>query len=151
MSRARQAAEARGRWAEWLAMAWLAAKGYRLLDRRARTPAGEIDLVACRGEYIAFIEVKLRPSVAEARDSVGPRQRQRIERAASLWLARHDARFRELGGHLDVMEEQLRLLSEHNMPGPAPKPLLRGPNLHRLPRFFLETGTADSCKTQERG
>ena len=33
MGRARQAAEARGRWAEWLAMAWLAAKGYRLLAR----------------------------------------------------------------------------------------------------------------------
>jgi len=102
MSRARQAAEARGRWAEWLAMAWLAAKGYRLLDRRARTPAGEIDLVACRGEYIAFIEVKLRPSVAEARDSVGPRQRQRIERAASLWLARHDSRFRRLFVRYDL-------------------------------------------------
>lgn len=94
MTGKRRAAEARGRWAEWLAMAWLAAKGYRLLDHRARTPAGEIDLVARRGEVIVFVEVKARTSHAEARDSVGPRQRGRIERSASLWLARHDARYR---------------------------------------------------------
>ena len=102
MTRQRRAAEARGRWAEWLAMAWLAAKGYRLLDRRARTPAGEIDLVAQRGEYIAFVEVKMRRNLAEARDSVGPRQRGRIERAASLWLARHDNRFRRLFVRYDL-------------------------------------------------
>ena len=102
MSRARRAAEARGRWAEWLAMAWLAVKGYRLLDHRARTPAGEIDLVARRGDAIVFVEVKARPSLAEARGSVGPRQRGRIERAASLWLARHDARYRELHIRYDL-------------------------------------------------
>lgn len=82
MTRARRAAEARGRWAEWLAMAWLAAKGYRLLDHRARTAAGEIDLVACRGEWIAFVEVKARRTLEEALGAIGPRQRRRIERAA---------------------------------------------------------------------
>ncbi len=46
MTAPRRAAEARGRWAEWLAMVWLSCKGYRLLDHRARTAAGEIDLVA---------------------------------------------------------------------------------------------------------
>jgi len=102
VTRARRAAEARGRWAEWLAMAWLAAKGYRLLDHRARTPAGEIDLVARRGDAIVFVEVKARASLAEARGSVGPRQRGRIERAASLWLARHDARYRGLHIRYDL-------------------------------------------------
>ena len=87
MTRARRQAEARGRWAEWLAMVWLAAKGYRLLDHRARTAAGEIDLVARRGEYLVFIEVKARATRAEALDSIGPRQRGRITRAASIWRA----------------------------------------------------------------
>ena len=91
MSRARRQAEARGRWAEWLAMAWLAAKGYRLLDHRARTAAGEIDLVARRGEYLVFIEVKARPSIETALDSIGPRQRGRITRAASIWRASRPA------------------------------------------------------------
>ena len=87
MTRARRQAGARGRWAEWLAMAWLVAKGYRLLDHRARTAAGEIDLVARRGEYLVFIEVKARATRAEALDSIGPRQRGRITRAASIWRA----------------------------------------------------------------
>lgn len=72
-------------------MAWLAGKGYRLLDRRARTAAGEIDLVACRGEYLAFVEVKARARIEDAQAALGPRQRQRIIRAASLWMARHQA------------------------------------------------------------
>ena len=88
MSRARRQAEARGRWAEWLAMGWLLCKGYHLLDHRARTAAGEIDLVARRGEYLVFIEVKARSSVQAALDSIGSRQQGRITRAASIWRAR---------------------------------------------------------------
>ena len=91
MTAPRQAAEARGRWAEWLAMAWLMVKGYRLLEHRARTAAGEIDLVARRGEYLVFVEVKARPTLTAALESLGARQRGRIERAASLWRARHAA------------------------------------------------------------
>jgi putative endonuclease len=85
----RQAAEARGRWAERLAMLILTLKGYRLLDHRARTRAGEIDLVAQRGEYLVFIEVKARPDLDEAQAALGTRQRERIIRAASVWMARH--------------------------------------------------------------
>ncbi|OLF75484.1 hypothetical protein AWH62_06620 [Maricaulis sp. W15] len=91
MTRKRRQAEARGRWAEWLAMAWLVAKGYRLLDHRARTAAGEIDLVASRGEYLVFVEVKARPSIKAALESIGPRQRGRITRAASIWRASRPA------------------------------------------------------------
>ncbi|WP_417490242.1 YraN family protein [Maricaulis sp.] len=89
MTAPRRAAEARGRWAEWLAMAWLACKGYRLLEHRARTAAGEIDLVATRGDYLVFVEVKARQTLAAALESFGSRQRRRIIRAASLWRARH--------------------------------------------------------------
>ena len=91
MTRKRQAAEARGRWAEWLAMAGLFCKGYRLLDHRARTPAGEIDLVARKGDSLVFIEVKARANLEEALGALGPRQRERICRAAGLWMARHPA------------------------------------------------------------
>jgi len=87
VTRSRRQAEARGRWAEWLAIVWLAAKGYQLLDHRARTAAGEIDLIARRGEYLVFVEVKARPTVEAALQSIGPRQRGRITRAASIWRA----------------------------------------------------------------
>ena len=91
MSRKRRSAEARGRWAEWLAIVWLSAKGYRILDHRARTAAGEIDLVARRGEHVVFIEVKARARLEDALAATGPRQRGRIVRAAALWLSRHEA------------------------------------------------------------
>ncbi|WP_203291145.1 YraN family protein [Maricaulis parjimensis] len=85
----RQAAEAWGRWAERIVMAVLVLKGYRLLDHRARTPAGEIDLVARRGEYLVFIEVKARADLKDAEEALGWQQRERIIRAAGLWRARH--------------------------------------------------------------
>lgn len=56
----RQVAEKRGRAAENIAAVWLRASGWRILDQRVKTPAGEIDLVAKRGKLIAFIEVKWR-------------------------------------------------------------------------------------------
>jgi putative endonuclease len=85
----RQDAERRGRRAERLAAWYLRLKFYRILARRYRTPLGEIDLIARRGRTIAFVEVKYRPSSAEALDAVTAKSRQRIARAAALWLAAH--------------------------------------------------------------
>ena len=46
--------------AETRAAAYLIAKRYRILARRFRTPFGEIDLVARRGNLVVFVEVKAR-------------------------------------------------------------------------------------------
>lgn len=56
----RQQAERSGRDGETRAALWLRAKGWQVLDRRVKTAAGEIDLVAKRGRLVAFIEVKWR-------------------------------------------------------------------------------------------
>jgi len=84
----RLAAEKRGRSSETLAALMLQVKGYRILGRRVRTHAGEIDLVARspRG-ILCFVEVKARAAEAAAALSVAPRQQQRIARAASLYVA----------------------------------------------------------------
>lgn len=87
-SESRRAAERRGLLAERIAALMLVLKGYRIVERRWRPPFGEIDLIACRGRRVAFIEVKARSSRALAREAVGARQRQRIERAATYWLSR---------------------------------------------------------------
>jgi len=56
----RRRREGWGRKAESLAAFALRLKGYRVLARRLRTPAGEIDLIVRRGATIAFVEVKAR-------------------------------------------------------------------------------------------
>ena len=80
-------ADAAGRRAEEAAEAALAAAGWAVLARRARTEAGEIDLVAEREGLLAFVEVKARPSLAEAAFALSPRQRARLIAAAECWLA----------------------------------------------------------------
>ena len=87
----RRLAERRGRRAETLAAWYLRLKGFRILACRYRTPVGEIDLIAKRGRLVAFVEVKQRPSDAEAAEAVGAYGRQRIARAAAAWLAAHPA------------------------------------------------------------
>lgn len=88
MTRSREAAERKGRLAEALAGLLLWLKGYRLLERRCRTPVGEVDLIAVRRRRLAFVEVKLRASTKDAAWSLTPRQQVRIARAAEYWLSR---------------------------------------------------------------
>jgi putative endonuclease len=62
-------------------------KGYRILARRYSIKEGEIEIVAQRGDTIAFVEVKARPTLDEARVAIGSVKRRRISRAARTWLA----------------------------------------------------------------
>lgn len=80
-------AEASGRDAEGVAAGALEREGWVVLARRARTPAGEIDLVAERDGLLAFVEVKARPSLSEAALALGVRQRARLVAAAECWVA----------------------------------------------------------------
>ena len=83
----RRAAEIRGRRSETLAALVLACKFYRVIGRRIRTPAGEIDLVAIAPSgLLCFIEVKARRNERDAADAVTNRQRDRIAKAAELFL-----------------------------------------------------------------
>lgn len=75
--------------AEGRAALFLAAKGYRTLAKRWKTPVGEIDLVVKRGELVVFVEVKARAKLDIAAESVLPRQKRRIIAAAEVWLAAH--------------------------------------------------------------
>jgi putative endonuclease len=84
-------AEASGRDAEGIAAAALLRDGWAVLARRARTPAGELDLVAERDGLLAFVEVKARPSLSEAAAALGMRQRARLMAAAECWLAANPA------------------------------------------------------------
>jgi len=87
-NKSRRAAERRGHVSESLAALWLRLKGYRILERRLKTRAGEIDLVAAAPfGPVCFIEVKARGLVANAAEAVTRTQQARIARAASLYLS----------------------------------------------------------------
>ena len=73
-----------GRMSEALAAAVLIAKGYRILGRRVRTRAGEIDIVAVRGKRLAFVEVKRLATREDAEAALSARQAVRIRRASDL-------------------------------------------------------------------
>jgi putative endonuclease len=98
----RQGAEARGRAAEARAAAALRRDGWEILAHRLRTPAGEIDLVAERDGLAALIEVKQRPSLAEAAHALPPRQQRRLLQAGECALAEHPEWGRN-GTRFDVM------------------------------------------------
>jgi putative endonuclease len=99
---ARARAERWGVRAERLAALWLRIAGWRVLERRYRVPVGEIDLIACRGRSLAFIEVKARADHAAALDAVGPHKRRRVERAAAAFLSAHPE-WRTVSPRFDVM------------------------------------------------
>ncbi|PQA88110.1 YraN family protein [Hyphococcus luteus] len=84
----RRRAERGGRRAEFLASLTLMLKGFAILERRFKTPAGEIDLIAKRGPLLVFAKVKARGTADQAVEAVTASARRRIERAAGLFLAR---------------------------------------------------------------
>jgi putative endonuclease len=110
MSRARR--EAWGRLAETLAALSLRLRGYRVVARRFRTPLGEIDLIVRRGRLLAFVEVKARIDRDQALTALGPRQRERTERSAELFLALHP-RYRDYNLRFDVVAVRPWRLPHH--------------------------------------
>jgi putative endonuclease len=85
----RQQGYRRGHTAEVAAAAYLIAKGHRILARRFKCAAGEIDLITCKRGRVAFVEVKRRATLEECEAAITPRLRQRVYRASELWLAKH--------------------------------------------------------------
>ena len=98
----RRAAERRGKTAELLCLWHLRLKGYRILARRYKTPAGEIDLIVRRGDTLAAIEVKARADFEAATEAVTRRQQQRILRAVAHFLGRRPD-LATLAARFDVM------------------------------------------------
>jgi putative endonuclease len=67
-------------------------KGWRILARRARTPVGEVDLVARKGRMVAFVEVKARATAAEADFALDDYRLRRVAAAAEALAPRFVSR-----------------------------------------------------------
>ena len=82
-------AHRRGHEAEARAEAALRREGWSILARRLRTAAGEIDLVADRDGLTALIEVKARPTLAQAAQALRAGQQSRLLAAGEVALAQN--------------------------------------------------------------
>lgn len=72
-------------------------RGYRILERNARLPAGEIDLIVKRGAMVVIAEVKTRQTrtAGEGHEAVHRAKRERLIRLGDQYAARHpDAQLR---------------------------------------------------------
>ena len=75
------------------AEAYLASRGYRVLERRYRTRHGEIDLIAVKNRVLFFVEVKYRPKsrLGGGLEAIGPVKQNRLRSAARAYLMDHPA------------------------------------------------------------
>ena len=91
-----------GWWGETLAAEFLAGKGYKILERNARTPFGEIDIIACQegnwpydqgrpAAVTVFVEVKTRATrtFGFPEESITARKRQHMLSAAQSYMQAH--------------------------------------------------------------
>ncbi|WP_283675564.1 YraN family protein [Butyricicoccus sp. Marseille-Q5471] len=93
----------RGEWGEQMAQRYLQQQGYQVVECNFRTRFGEIDIIARKGKYIVFAEVKTRRNdrFAAAREYVTAAKQQRVATAAEQWLQQHPT---ALQPRFDVIE-----------------------------------------------
>ena len=93
----------RGNWGEERAALYLRLHGYKIVERNFRCRQGEIDIIARKGDVVAFVEVKQRKNAdfGEAREFVTYSKQRRVSAAAELWLLKTCC---ELQPRFDVIE-----------------------------------------------
>ena len=96
-----QKAHKRGHLSEYIALLHLMLTGHRILGFRLKTPEGEIDILALRGQRLAVIEVKQRRTVLEALTAVSPTQRYRLWQAGQKLQSRRTD-LAKLSLHVDL-------------------------------------------------
>ena len=101
-----------GKWGEELAVDHFKQLGFEIMARNTRTPYGEIDIVARRGEITIFIEVKTRTTdkMGMPEDSITARKRQHMISAAEHYAMEHE-----------IDSWQIDVLSIEGKPGIQPK------------------------------
>jgi putative endonuclease len=79
---------AQGASAEAAAARLLIAGGYRIVERNFRCKAGELDIIAARGDTLVFVEVRSRSNDehGSAAEMIGPTKQRRVARVAAYYL-----------------------------------------------------------------
>ena len=92
-----------GRYGEQIAADFLRKKGYTILASNYSTRVGEIDLIARKGEIVAFVEVKTRSRdyISRPSEAVTAAKQRKIIKTAQFYLMRSE---KELQPRFDVIE-----------------------------------------------
>ena len=98
----------RGRDAESRAADFLMKKGYKIIRRNYQIRGGEIDLIAKDGDWLVFIEVKMRSSDAfgTGAEAVTKKKQQAIVRTACRYIYENNCA--ESPMRFDVLELTVR-------------------------------------------
>ncbi len=93
----------KGAMGEVLAARFLRDKKYTILSSNYRCRQGEIDIIACDGPYIVFVEVKTRSrdSLYTAREAVTYAKQKKLLFTAGVYLSRYPS---DLQPRFDVIE-----------------------------------------------
>lgn len=94
---------ARGKIGERMAARSLRDNGYKIIGANYRTRFGEIDIIATKGKYIAFVEVKTRGEnrVAQPMESVDGKKREKLRKTTLMYLSKYET---ALQPRFDVIE-----------------------------------------------
>ena len=102
-----------GRYGEKIAADFLRKKGYEILESGFHFRGGEIDIIARKGDTVAFVEVKTRrnQSYLPASTAVGREKQRKIMLTAEVWISRN-----QYGGQVsfDIIGEKICVLKLPN-------------------------------------
>ncbi len=84
----------KGRNGEKIAQRYLKLRLYKILETNYRRKTGEIDIIAKRGKYIIFIEVKYRKNADKGlpREAVTPFKQRQIKRTAEMYIVENNVK-----------------------------------------------------------
>ena len=92
-----------GKKGEDAATKFLLRRGYKIVERNWRCPAGEADIIAFDGSTLVFVEVKTRSDIDKGypEEAITREKRARYERISAYYL--RDSKYEELCFRFDVI------------------------------------------------
>lgn len=77
-----------GRCAEEYVCVYLEQDGYAIIERNFKAKGGEVDIIAQKGYYICFVEIKYRINASGLETAIDRKKQRRIVKSAELYIRR---------------------------------------------------------------
>jgi len=89
---------------EEIAVRYLENYGYIMIKRNYHSPYGEIDIIASKGEYIVFVEVKYRKNrlYGEPSQAVDYKKQEKIKKTALQYISENEVGDKDF--RFDILE-----------------------------------------------